>query len=240
MPANLQVAQLSTNPDRTVQAGAPIKLVLADDHHVVRRALRLWLESEKNVEVIAEAGDVPTAIRHVKRHLPHVLLLDLRMPNGSSIEAIRSLRQEVPETQIVVATIEESPLFAREALDAGAIGYVLKDNADTELQAAVRCAARGEEYVSPCVAARLEGLQRAAQDDGLSPRETDILRLIALGLTSAEISGRLHLSRRTVESHRRRIHHKLGLGKRSELVRYALARHLIGDPPDAAHGSARR
>jgi len=240
MPANLQVAQLSTNPDRTVQAGAPIKLVLADDHHAVRRALRLWLESEKNVEVIAEAGDVPTAIRHVKRHLPHVLLLDLRMPNGSSIEAIRRLRQEVPETQIVVATIEESPLFARQALDAGAIGYVLKDNADTELQAAVRCAARGEEYVSPCVAARLEGLQRAAQDDGLSPRETDILRLIALGLTSAEISGRLHLSRRTVESHRRRIHHKLGLGKRSELVRYALARHLIGDPPDAAHGSARR
>jgi len=240
MTANLQLAQLPTNLARTVQAGAPIKLVLADDHHVVRRALRLWLESEKNVEVIAEAGDVPTAIRHVKRHLPHVLLLDLRMPNGSSIEAIRSLRQEVPETQIVVATIEESPLFAREALDAGAIGYVLKDNADTELQAAVRCAARGEEYVSPCVAARLEGLQRAAQDDGLSPRETDILRLIALGLTSAEISGRLHLSRRTVESHRRRIHHKLGLGKRSELVRYALARHLIGDPPDAAHGSARR
>jgi len=240
MTANLQLAQLPTNLARTVQAGAPIKLVLADDHHVVRRALRLWLESEKNVEVIAEAGDVPTAIRHVKRHLPHVLLLDLRMPNGSSIEAIRRLRQEVPETQIVVATIEESPLFAREALDAGAIGYVLKDNADTELQAAVRCAARGEEYVSPCVAARLEGLQRAAQDDGLSPRETDILRLIALGLTSAEISGRLHLSRRTVESHRRRIHHKLGLGKRSELVRYALARHLIGDPPDAAHGSARR
>jgi len=240
MTANLQLAQLPTNLARTVQAGAPIKLVLADDHHVVRRALRLWLESEKNVEVIAEAGDVPTAIRHVKRHLPHVLLLDLRMPNGSSIEAIRRLRQEVPETQIVVATIEESPLFARQALDAGAIGYVLKDNADTELQAAVRCAARGEEYVSPCVAARLEGLQRAAQDDGLSPRETDILRLIALGLTSAEISGRLHLSRRTVESHRRRIHHKLGLGKRSELVRYALARHLIGDPPDAAHGSARR
>jgi two-component system, NarL family, response regulator NreC len=240
MTANLQLTQLPTNPARTVQAGAPIKLVLADDHHVVRRALRLWLESEKNVEVIAEAGDVPTAIRHVKRHLPHVLLLDLRMPNGSSIEAIRRLRQEVPETQIVVATIEENPLFARQALDAGAIGYVLKDNADTELQAAVRCAARAEEYVSPCVAARLEGLQRAAQDDGLSPRETDILRLIALGLTSAEISGRLHLSRRTIESHRRRIHHKLGLGKRSELVRYALARHLIGDPPDAAHGSACR
>jgi two-component system, NarL family, response regulator NreC len=240
MPANLQLAKLSTNPARTLQATAPIKVVLADDHHMVRRALRLVLESGKNVEVLAEAGDVPTAIRHVKRHLPHVLLLDLRMPNGSSIEAIRRLREEVPETQIVVATMEESPLFARHVLDAGAVGYVLKDNAETELQAAVCRAARGEEYVSPCVAARLDGLRRAAQDDGLSPRETDVLRLIALGLTSAEISGRLHLSPRTVESHRRRIHRKLGLGKRSELVRYALSRHLIGDPPGAAHGSARR
>ena len=148
------------------------------------------------------------------------------------------MREEVRETQIVVATMEESPLFARQALDAGAVGYVLKDNADTELAAAIRCAARGEEYVSPCVAARLDGLRRAAQDDGLSPRETDVLRLIALGLTSAEMSALLHLSQRTVESHRRRIHRKLGLGKRSELVRYALARHLIGDPPDAARGSA--
>jgi two-component system response regulator NreC len=240
MPASLQLAQLLTSPAEIDQASAPLKLVVADDHHVVRRALRLWLESEKNVEVIAEAGDVPTAIRHVKRHLPDVLLLDLRMPNGSSIDAIRRLRAEVPETQIVVATTEESPLFARQALDAGAIGYVLKDNADIELQTAVRCAARGEEYVSPRVAARLDGLRRAAQDDGLSPRETDVLRLIALGLTSAEISGLLHLSRRTVESHRRRIHRKLGLGKRSELVRYAFARHLIGDPPDTARGSACR
>ena len=204
----------------------------------MRRALRLWLESEKNVAVIAEAGDVPTAIRHVKRNLPHVLLLDLQMPNGSSIEAIRRLREEVPETQIVVATMEESPLFARRALDAGAVGYVLKDNADTELQAAVRCAARGEEHVSPCVAARLDGLRRAAQDGGLSPRETDVLRLIALGLTSAEMSVMLHLSQRTVEAHRRRIHRKLGLGKRSELVRYALSRHLIGDSPDTVQGSA--
>jgi two-component system, NarL family, response regulator NreC len=240
MPANLQLAQLPRGASRAEHATAPIKLVVADDHHVVRRALRLWLEGEKDVEVIAEAADVPTAIHHVKRHLPHVLLLDLRMPNGSSIEAIRRLRDEVPETRIVVATTEESPLFARQALDAGAVGYVLKDNADTELQAAVRCAARDEKYVSPCVAARLDGVRRAAKDDGLSPRETDVLRLIALGLTSAEMSGRLHLSRRTVESHRRRIHRKLGLSKRSELVRYALARHLIGDPPDAAGGSACR
>src|ERR1700760_2404382 len=167
MPANLQLAQLPRGASRAEHATAPINLVVADDHHVVRRALRLWLESEKDVEVIAEAADVPTAIHHVKRHLPHVLLLDLRMPNGSSIEAIRRLREEVPETQIVVATTEESPLFARQAFDAGAVGYVRKDNADAELQAAVRCAARHEKYVSPCVAARLDGMRRVAQDDGL-------------------------------------------------------------------------
>ena len=238
MPANLQLATLAENPARSVQPSPAIKLVLADDHDAVRRSLRLWLESENNVAVIAEAGDMPTAIRHVKRHLPHVLLLDLQMPNGSSIEAIRRLRQEVPETQIVVATMEGSPLFARHALDAGAVGYVLKDNADEELPAAVRCAARGEQYVSPCVAARLDGLRRAAGEDGLSPRETDVLRLIALGLTSAEMSVLLHLSQRTVEAHRQRIHRKLGLGKRSELVRYALSRHLIGDSPDDVHASA--
>ena len=93
------------------------------------------------------------------------------------------------------------------------LAYVLKDNADTELQVAIRCAARGEKYVSPCVAARLDGLRPAARNDGLSPGETDVLRLIALGLTSAEMSGLLHLPPRTVESHRRRIHRKLGLGR---------------------------
>jgi two-component system, NarL family, response regulator NreC len=226
MPTNVQ--------PRSLPSSQPIRVVLADDHNVVRRTLRLLLERERDVEVVAEAGDVFTTVRHVAGHMPHVLLLDLRSPNGSSIDLIRRLRAQAPDTEIVVVTMEDSPAFARAAIDLGAIGYVLKDSADSELPQAVRCAARGERFVSPRVAARLDALSRAVDGDGLSPRETEVLRLIALGFTSAEIADELCLSRRTVESHRTQIHRKLGLSRRSELVRYALDLDLIGLPADAA------
>lgn len=206
----------------------PIRVVLADDHAVVRRSLRLLLDNEQGVEVIAEAVDLSTVVSYVYAHRPHVLVLDLRLPNGSSIETIRRLREQVPETEVVVLTMEESPMFAQNALDAGAVGFVLKDRADTELPAAVRRAARGAEYVSARVGAGLQALRRAVDQDGLSPRETEVLRLIALGHTSAEIAAKLHLSRRTVETHRTRIHNKLGLSTRAELVQFALRRRLIG------------
>jgi two-component system, NarL family, response regulator NreC len=237
MGSNLHLGQ-PLDADDSRSASSPIKVVLADDHRVVRRDLRLLLQTDKGVEVIAEAGDLFTAMRHVNVHRPQVLLLDLRMPNGSSIEAIRRLRAQAPETGIIVVTMEDSPAFARKAIDIGAVGYVLKDHADSELPVAIRCAARGEEYVSPRVAAGLDALRRAEGGDRLSPRETEVLRLTALGFTSAEIADQLHLSTRTVESHRTRIQHKLGLAKRYELVRYALERHLIGWPPDVAHGAA--
>jgi two-component system, NarL family, response regulator NreC len=176
--------------------------------------------------VVAEACDIATVLRHVHGHAPHVLVLDLQAPGGSSIEAIRRLHELAPDTAIVVLTMEQSPAFAQRALDSGAAGFVLKDRADTELPAAVRCAVRGEEYVSPRVAAALDARRRTV-DDGLSPRETEILRLIALGYTSSEIACMVHLSRRTVETHRANIHRKLGLSKRAELVQLALRRHLI-------------
>jgi two-component system, NarL family, response regulator NreC len=207
---------------------APIRVILADDHAGVRRNLRLLLDREEGLEVIAEAADLSTVLRHVTGHQPHVLVLDLQMPNGSSLEVIRRLHTQVPQTQIVVLTMETSPAFAQQALEAGAIGFVLKDQADTELPAAVRRAARGDEFVSPHVAAGLAALQDMVTVDGLSARETEVLRLIALGHTSAEIADMLHLSRRTVETHRARIHRKLGLQTRAQLVRYALGRHLIG------------
>lgn len=210
------------------QLKAPIRVVLADDHAMVRRTLRLVLESEQDVDVIAEAVDLSAVMRHVGHHVPHVLVLDLRLPNGSSIEMIRQLRARFPETEVVVLTMEESPLFAQHAMNAGATGFVVKDRADTDLLTAVRLAARGEEYVSPRVASGLEALHRATNGDGLTERETEIVRLIALGHTSAEIAGQLHLSRRTVETHRTRIHRKLGLGTRAELVQFALQRRLIG------------
>lgn len=203
-------------------------MVLADDHHAVRRNLRALLDLEDDLQVIAEAADISSVLRHVPTHVPHVLVLDLRLPTGSGLQAIRRLRSEVPETEIVVLTMEESPAFAHRALVAGAIGFVLKDRADVELTQAVRRAARGEEYVSSRVAAGLEAMRKAVNGDGLSPRETEILRLIALGHTNAEIANQLHLSRRTVETHRAHVHRKLGLSTRAELVRYALRSELIG------------
>ena len=208
-------------------AQEPIRVVLADDHALARRSLRLLLDGEEGVKVVAEAGDLKTVTRHVHGHRPHVLVLDLGMPDGSSIETIRRLREEVPSTEIIVLTMEDSPEFAQHALDAGAIGFVLKDFADPELNRAVRAAARGEQYVSPRVTASLESLRRAMTVDELTAREAEVLRLIALGHTSAEIGGKLHLSRRTVETHRARLHRKLGMSTRAELVRYALQRGLL-------------
>lgn len=123
--------------------------------------------------------------------------------------------------------METSPLLAQQTLDAGAVGFVLKDRADGELAAAVRNAAAGREYVSPHVAAGLDVLRRAVGSDTLSPRETEVLRLVALGYTSAEIAEKLHLSRRTVETHRASIYCKLGLTTRAQLVQYALRRQLL-------------
>ncbi len=209
------------------QLRAVIRVALADDHAMLRRTLRLLLQSEEDVEVVAEAVDLSAVLDHVGRHAPHVLVLDLRLPNGSNIEMIRQLRKRFPETEVVVMTTEESPLFGQKAIDAGATGLVVTDRADTELVTAVRLAARGQEYVSPRVAPGLEALRRA-RDDGLTLRETEIVRMIALGHTSAEIAGELHLSPRTVETHRARIHAKLGFRTRAELVQFALRRRLIG------------
>jgi len=195
---------------------------------MVRRSLRLMLDQEDDVRVVAEAADLPTVAQQVHQHNPHVLVLDLQMPDGSSTEVIRRLRNQVPETEIVVLTMEDSPLFAMRALEAGAVGFVLKERADAELPEAIRMAAAGREYVSPQVACGLDAIRDAADADGLSARETEVLRLLALGYTNAEIADQIHLSRRTVETHRAHIHSKLRMSTRAELVRYALTRHLIG------------
>lgn len=207
---------------------APIRVVLADDHEMMRRSLRLLLDGEDEVEVVAEANDISAVARHVEEHQPHVLVLDLNMPRGSSIEAIGRLRERAPETHIVVITMEENPVFAQRAFAAGAIGFVAKDLAEAELLEAIRTAARGEEFVSPRIAAGLEALHRSLTDDALSAREVEVLRLIALGHTSVEVACKLRLSPRTVETHRAHIHRKLGLATRAELVRYALRRGLLG------------
>ena len=206
----------------------PIRVVLADDHSLIRHSMRLLLDGEADVTLIAEAEDLAAAAHQVQTQHPSVLVLDLGMPGGSSIEAIGQLRERAPETQVVVMTMEDSPVFAQRALAAGALGYVSKELADSELPIAVRAAARGEQYVSPRIAARLEALQAAMTENRLTPREVEVLRLIALGHTSVEIARKLHLSPRTVETHRAHIHRKLAMATRAELVRYALRRGLLG------------
>ncbi|HEY2655274.1 MAG TPA: response regulator transcription factor [Solirubrobacteraceae bacterium] len=228
MSAHLHLASSRSDQGYRARAPVPIRVVLADDHAAVRRSLRLLLDGEDGLQVVAEAGDLQTAARHMHAHAPHVLVLDLQMSGGSSIEPIRRLRAQVPRTEIVVVTMEQSRAFAQRAIDAGAVGFVLKDRADTELPAAVRRAAEGREYVSPLVAAGLDALRRTIYGDGLSPRETEVLRLIALGHTSAEIARKLHLSRRTIETHRASVLRKLGVSTRAELVHFALRRRLVG------------
>ena len=204
-----------------------IRVVLADDHALMRRTLRLLLDGEQDLEVVAEAGDLNLLVRHVDAHQPHVLVLDLGMPEGSSSEAIRQLRERLPEMQIVIVTMEENPLFAQRALASGAAGFVLKDRADEELAEAIRMAASGEQYVSPHLALALDDIRQIVAKDRLTVREVEVLRLIALGHTSVEIAEQLQLSPRTVETHRARIHRKLGLASRAELVAYALRRGLL-------------
>jgi two-component system, NarL family, response regulator NreC len=207
----------------------PITLVVADDHQVVRAGLRLLLESEPRFVVSAEAGSVAEAIAAVEQFGPRVLVLDLNMGGESSLDAIPGLRQRAPETQIVVLTMQSDPPFARAALRAGALGYVLKDAADAELLAAVSQASQGRSYINPQLGAKLAAApaEDGRQPDGLSPRELEVLRLIALGHTNAEIAGALTLSVRTVESHRAHIHQKVLLKSRADLVAYARDHGLL-------------
>jgi two-component system response regulator NreC len=204
-----------------------IRIVIADDHSVVRRGLRQLLESESGFDVVAEAEDVESARRYVRGHHPDVLVLDLNMPGESSLEAIPSIREEAPGTQIVVLTMQNEPAYARQALSAGVLGYVLKEAADAELVEAVRAAAKGDSYLNPRLGARVAAEPPPGPPDGLSEREVEVLRMIALGHTNTQIADDLYLSVRTVETHRAHIQQKLVLSDRSELVRYALENGLV-------------
>lgn len=203
-----------------------IRIVLADDHVVVRSALRMLLDAEPGLEVVAEAGDVDGAIRYLRGHKPEVLILDLNMPGRASLEALPDIAEASPGTRVVVLTMQSEPAFAREAMQAGVLGYILKEAADAELVKAVRLAAQGRTYLQPDLGARLAAEPADAPDD-LSGRELEILRFIALGHTNGEIAEQLQISVRTVESHRSHIQQKLHLAKRSELVRYAIERGML-------------
>jgi two-component system response regulator NreC len=203
---------------------AQTTVVIADDHTVVRQGLRMLIDNEDGLQVIAEAGSVPDAERLTRAHRPTVLVLDLNMPGGSSLEAIPRL---CTETAVVVLTMQDDPAFARQALQAGALGFVLKEAADEELLGAIKLAAAGDTYLNPRLGARLAVAPPEGPPDDLTTREVDVLRLIALGHTNVEIGAQLFLSTRTVETHRAHIQQKLRRTTRAELVRYALEHGLV-------------
>ena len=226
----MQVSPLMSTPPDEEQPGTtpePAKVVLADDHSVVREGLKLMLDAQPNLRVVAEAGDVETALRMTRAHRPAVLVLDLNMPGRPSLDAIPELREASPDTRIVILTMQDEPALAQASLRAGASGYVVKDAAGDELVQAVQLALQDETYLHPQLGARIAA-QEPEPPDELSEREREVLRLIALGHTNGEIAEQLFLSVRTVESHRAHIQQKLGLSTRADLVRYALDRKLIG------------
>jgi two-component system response regulator NreC len=210
---------------------APVRVLVVDDHAVVRTGLRRILDAEQDIETVGEAPNAERALYEALELKPDVVLLDVVMPGKSGIEAMPSLLKALPDTRVLVLSMQDDPRYVREAFEAGASGYVLKEAADNEVVDAVRAVAGGERYVHPALGARLiaaesEERKRAASDP-LSEREREVLRLLALGHTNQEIAAQLYISVRTAETHRAHIMRKLGLASRAELVRYALDNGMI-------------
>jgi DNA-binding NarL/FixJ family response regulator len=221
--------RLAPVPDSHPQTPArgQITIVLAEDHAAMRRSLRTLLDGEADLRVVAETDSLATALAHVRARHPDVLVLDLGLSSGRGLRIVGDLHAQAPGTRIVVLTANDDPAFAQGALDSGALGLVLKEMADSDLPAAVRAAWNEQRYVSPGLAGGIAAQRAASGRERLTPREQQVLRLIALGHTSVEIAANLGLSPRTIETHRARIHRKLGLATRAELVRYALRHDML-------------
>jgi two-component system response regulator NreC len=210
------------------------KVLIVDDHAVVRAGLKLLVDSEDDLEAVGEAGSAKDAIFESRSLEPDVVLLDVVMPEQSGIEVIPQLLHERPDLKVLVLSMQDEPRYVREAFDAGASGYMLKEAADSELVAAIREVAKGGRYVHPELGARLVAAEseerKRAEEDPLSDREREVLRLLALGHTNQEIAKQLYISVRTAETHRAHIMQKLRLSSRAELVRYALEQGLLDEP----------
>ena len=210
-----------------------VRVLIVDDHAVVRAGLKLLVDAEDDLEAVGEAGNARDAVFETRSLKPDVILLDMVMPGGNGLEAIPPLLHENPDTKILILSMQDDPRYVREAFAVGASGYVLKEAADAELVAAIREVARGGRYVHPELGARLVAAEaeaeRRADQDPLSEREREVLRLLALGHTNQEIAQMLFISVRTAETHRAHIMQKLRLSSRAELVRYALAQGLLDE-----------
>ncbi|HKI67493.1 MAG TPA: response regulator transcription factor [Solirubrobacterales bacterium] len=192
-----------------------MRVLIADDHGIVRSGLRLLLERQPDIEVIAEASDGAEARDIAVRERPDLAILDVKMPKLTGLQATREIRAQSPETAVLILSMHDDPRYLSEAFEAGASGYVVKTQADADLVAAIRAIERGEPFPAPAAAGEL------------TPREEEIVKLVAEAHTTREIAAILHLSEKTVENHRANAMRKLGMRDRVELVRYAIRRGLI-------------
>jgi two-component system response regulator NreC len=210
-----------------------VRVLIVDDHAVVRAGLAMLVDAEEDLETVGEAGSAREAIFEARTSKPDIVLMDVMMPEQSGIEALPQLLHEHPETKVLILSMQDDPRYVREAFEAGASGYVLKEAADAELVAAIREVAGGGRYVHPELGARLVAAEteerKRAESDPLSEREREVLRLLALGHTNQEIAKQLYISVRTAETHRAHIMQKLRLSSRAELVRYALDQGLLAE-----------
>jgi two-component system, NarL family, response regulator NreC len=208
-----------------------IRVLIVDDHAVVRSGLRLLLDAEDDLEPVGEAGNAREAVFQARTVKPDVILLDVLMPDQTGLDVLPQLKHENPEAKVLVLSMQDEPRYVREAFAAGASGYVLKEAADSEVVEAVREVAAGSRYVNPALGARLAAADaeaaRLAEEDPLSDREREVLRLLALGHTNQEIAKQLYISVRTAETHRAHVMQKLRLRTRADLVAYALERGVL-------------
>jgi two-component system, NarL family, response regulator NreC len=205
------------------------RILIADDHKMLRDGLRSLIESQPGMEVVGEASDMRETSWQAQNLDPDVILMDLSMPGGAAVPTIKSILENKPHIRILVLTMHDDPAFLRSALAAGAAGYVLKKSAYSQLLEALAAVGSGRVFVDPCLP--LDGVVAGAKLEApraLSPREREVLVLLARGATYKQVAERLHMGDRTVETHRRRIGEKLGLKSRADLVRYALEFGLLG------------
>lgn len=213
----------------------PIRILLADDHNLVRAGIRALLQSIANVQIVAEASDGHAALQLVAAHRPTIAMLDVAMKGMNGIEATARIVKEFPETRVIILSVHANEEYVRQALRAGARGYLLKDAAVAELELAVNAVARGETYLSPAVSKHLvnDFARReagATPFEQLTPRQREILQLIAEGRTTKEIAQRLGISIKTVETHRAQLMERLDIHDITGLVRYAIRMGIV--PPD--------
>ncbi len=222
-------------------ASKRIKVLIADDHAIVRSGIRLLLNTQPDMSVVAEAKDAQEAIAEARDKHPHVAVLDITMPGASGIEAAKAIRSQSPKTQVVVLTMHATPAHLEAALTAGCSGYVLKRSLDSDLLTAIRTVHEGANFIDRELTTHLvrrvtghadeRALDPAAASDVLSARELQVLKLLAAGHTNQEIADQIFVGVKSVETYRARIFEKLGLKRRHELVEYALQAGLLNQAP---------